>query len=84
MLIFLFLAVFNNFFTSHVDNESVRRRLALVIPTGVPTTIANNIIEMPSPVAHKTVKDLSKQSKEAINFLSLLLIDSVFLISAMK
>ena len=74
---FLFLVVFNNFFTSSVDNENVRLRLALAIPTGVPITVANDATEMLPFVADKTIKDLSKQLKEAIYLLSLLLIKSI-------
>ena len=65
---FLFLVVFNNFFTSPVDNKNVRLRHALAIPTGVPITVANDVIEKInniinlyySFVADKTIKDLSK------------------------
>ena len=75
MLLFSFLVVFNNFFTSPVDKKNVRLRLALAIPTGVPITAANNAIEMLSVVADKTIKYLyqlkTKQSKEAIYLLSL-------------
>ena len=60
MLFFLFLVVFNIFFTSPVENENVRLRLALAIPTGVPITNANDAIEMLPLVADKTIKDLSK------------------------
>ena len=56
---FLFLVVFNNFFTIPVDNENVRLRLALPIPTGVPITVANDAIETLPLVADKTIKDLS-------------------------
>ena len=58
MLLFSFLVVFNNFFTSPVDKKNVRLRLALVIPTGVPITVANDAIEMLPVVADKTIKDL--------------------------
>ena len=75
MLLFSFLVVFNNFFTSPADKKNVRLRLALAIPTGVPITAANNTIEMPPVVADKTIKYLyqlkTKQSKEAIYLLSL-------------
>ena len=75
MLLFSFLVVFNNFFTSPVDKKNVRLRLALAIPTGVPITAANNAIEMLPVVADKTIKYLyqlkTKQSKEAIYLLSL-------------
>ena len=57
---FLFLAAFNNFFASPVHNENVRIRLAIVIPTVVPRTVANDAIEMLPLAADKTIKDLSK------------------------
>ena len=57
---FLFLVVFNSFFTSPVDNENVRLRLATAIPTGVPITVANNAVETLPLVADKTIKNLSK------------------------
>ena len=41
---FLFLLAFNNFFTSPVDNQNVRLRLALAIPTDFPITVSNNVI----------------------------------------
>ena len=52
---FLYLVVVSNFFTSPVDNENVRLRLVLVIPTGVPITVANNAIEMLPLVADNTI-----------------------------
>ena len=60
MLLFLFFAIFNNFFTSPVDNENVRLILALAIPTGVSITVANDTIEILPLVADKTITDLSK------------------------
>ena len=48
----LFLIIF---YTSPVDNENVRLRLARVIPTGVPITVANNAIEMLPPFADNTI-----------------------------
>ena len=65
---FLFLVVFNKScksllkvfyksFTSPVDNENLRLRLALAIPTGVPITALNEAIEMLPLVADKTIKD---------------------------
>ena len=54
------------------------------MPTGVPTTVANDAIEILPLVADKTIKDLSKQSKEAIYLLNLLLINSLSLVSATK
>ena len=48
MLFFLFLVVFNNFFTS--------LRLALAISIGVPITVAKYAIEMLPLVADKQLK----------------------------
>ena len=56
MLFFLFLVAFNNFFTSPVQNENARLKLALVIPI----TVAKDAIETPPLVTDKTIKDLSK------------------------
>ena len=81
MLLFL---VFNSFFTSPADNENVRLRLALSISTSIPITVANDAIEMIPLVADKTIKDLSKKLKEAIYLPSLLLINTLSLISAIK
>ena len=61
MLLFFISCFFKKFFfASHVDNENVRLRLALAIPTGVPITAANYAIKMLPLVADKTIKDLSK------------------------
>ena len=57
---FLFLVAFNNFFTSPVHNENARLRFALVIPIGIPMTVASNAIEMLPLVIYRTIKDLSK------------------------
>ena len=46
MLFFLFLVVLTFCFTSSVDNENVRLRVALAILTGIPITVANDAIEM--------------------------------------
>ena len=56
MLLFLFLIIFNNFFTSPVDNENVILRLALAIPTGVPITVANNAIKCYHLLLRKKLK----------------------------
>ena len=62
-MLFLFIpCCFNSFFTVPVEIESVRLRLALAIPTGVPRTVANDTIEMLPLVADKTIKDLVKRS----------------------
>ena len=47
---FLFLLVFNSFFTNSVVTENARLQLALIIPTGAPKTVANDAIEI-LPVA---------------------------------
>ena len=70
------------FFTSPVDNENARVRLALAIPIGVPITVANDGVEMLLLVSNKTIKDF--KSKEAIYLLIYLLINSLSLISATK
>ena len=57
MFLFLFLVVFNNFFTSPVHNENVRLRLTLAVPTGIPITVVNDAIEMLPIVADKTIKE---------------------------
>ena len=67
-----------------VEIENARLKLALIIPTGAPMTVANDAIEMLPVVTDKTINDLSKYSKEAIYLLSLLLINSLSLIAATK
>ena len=67
-----------------VEIENARLKLALIIPTGAPITVANDAIEMLPVVTDKTINDLSKYSKEAIYLLSLLLINSLSLIAATK
>ena len=60
MLLFLFFVAFNNFFTSCVDNENARLRLALVILIGVPIAVAKDAVETPPLATDQTIKDLSK------------------------
>ena len=52
---FLFLVVFNSFFTSSVEIENARLKLALAIPTSVSITVANGAIEILPLVADKTI-----------------------------
>ena len=52
---FLFLVIFNIFFTISVDIENSRLKLALAISTGAPITVANDAIEMLPLVADKTI-----------------------------
>ena len=73
----LFLTMF---FIINVEIENARLKNALVIPTDAPMTVASDAIEMLQVVADKTIKD----SKEAIYLRSLLLINSLSLISAIK
>ena len=82
--LFLFPLVFNNVFTIPVVIENAKLKLALAIPTGAPITVANDAIDSPSFAADKTIKDLSKYSKETIYLLKLLLISSLSLISPIK
>ena len=67
-----------------VEIENARLKLALITRTCAPMTAANDVIEMLPVVTDKTINDLSKYSKEAIYLLSLLLINSLTLVSATK
>ena len=60
MFSFLFLVVFNSFYTSPVEIENARIKLALIIPTGAPITVANDSIETLPVVTGKINNDLSK------------------------
>ena len=57
---FLFLVVFNSFFTVPVKSENARLKLAFTIPTGAPVTVENDAIEMPPVITDKKINDLSK------------------------
>ena len=48
------------FFTISIVNENAKLKPALATPIGTPITVANEAIEIPSLVADKTIKDLSK------------------------
>ena len=63
----LFSVVYNNFFTIPVEFEYARLTCALGIPKRAPTTVANDAIGMLLAFTDKTIKDLSKKSKEAIS-----------------
>ena len=55
----MFLVIFSNFLTIPVVREKIKVKLALAIPTGAPTTLADEMIQTPLLVAHKTIKILS-------------------------
>ena len=57
---FLFHVVLNSFFTTPVKIENERLKLALVIPTGAPITVANDAMVKLPVVTDKTINDLSK------------------------
>ena len=43
-----------------MEIETARLKLALIIPTGAPITVANDAIEMLPVVIDKTINDLPK------------------------
>ena len=45
--------------TIHVVKEKMKVKIALIIPTGAPTILANEIVDTPPVVALKTIKILS-------------------------
>ena len=49
----------SNILTIPVVRKKIRVKLALVIPTGAPTTLLNEQIDTPPTVALKTIKILS-------------------------
>ena len=55
---FLFV-VFNNFFVIPVAKENTIVNPALAFPTGAPTTLAWEVIQIPPVVAFKIIKILS-------------------------
>ena len=68
----MFLVIFSNFLTIPVVREKIKVKLALAIPTGAPTTLADEMIQTPLLVALKTIKILSMQSKTVIYLLNFL------------
>ena len=60
ILLFFYFLLFLAIFPSSVDNQNVRLRLALAIPTGVPIAAVNDAIEILPLFADKTIKKLSK------------------------
>ena len=60
-MFFLLISCFcNTFFTSPVEIENARLKLALTIPTGVQITVANDAIETLPVVIEKTISDVTK------------------------
>ena len=57
--LFLFLVMLSNFLISSLVREKTRVKIALDIPTGAPTTLVNEMIDIPPLVALKTIKILS-------------------------
>ena len=53
---FLFLVIFNNFLTILVVREKSKVTLALAIPNGAPTILANEKLDTPPLSAPKTIK----------------------------
>ena len=57
---FLFLVLFNSFFTIPAKIKNARLKLALAIPTGAPATVTNVAIETLPAGTDKTIYDLSE------------------------
>ena len=53
---FLFLVIFIIFLTIPVAREKNKVKIALAIPTGAPTILVNEIIDLPPLVALKIIK----------------------------
>ena len=56
---FLFFVIISNFLIIPVYREKIKVKLALTIPTDVPITLVNEIIDIPLVVALKIIKILS-------------------------
>ena len=50
----------SNFLIIPVVTEKIKVKLALAIPTGAPTTLADEMIETPLLVELKTIKTMSR------------------------
>ena len=53
---FFFLVIFNNVLVIPVVREKIKVKLALAIPTGAPTILVNQQIDMPPLAALKAIK----------------------------
>ena len=56
---FLFVVIFSKSLTIAVVREKIKEKLALAIPTGAPTILVNEIIDIALVVSLKTSKSLS-------------------------
>ena len=63
---FLVILIYIFFFIVPVVKEKIKVKLALDIPTGAPTMLVKEMIDIPPVVAFKIIKILSMQSK-AVN-----------------
>ena len=61
---FLFLVVFNSFFTIPVVIENAKLQLALITPTGAPITVANDAVEMLPVVTDKAIMTYQNSQKK--------------------
>ena len=55
---FLFLVVLNTFLVLPVAKDKIKVNIAPAIPTGAPTTLADEIIQTPPLVAQRTINTL--------------------------
>ena len=78
---FLLLVMLSNLLLVPVVREKIKAKLALVIPTGAPTRLVDEMIQTLSLAALKTIKTLSMSSKAARYVLNFLLHDIFWLIS---
>ena len=62
----MLLVILIIFFIIPVVKEKIKVKLALAIPTGAPTMLVKEMIDIPPVVAFKIIKILSMQSK-AVN-----------------
>ena len=62
-LFFLLLAIFNSIFGIPFAIEKLKVKHALVIPTGAPAVLVNEIIDTPPLVALKIIKNFSIYQK---------------------
>ena len=63
---FIFIVVFNSFFTIPLKTQNERLKLALTIPTGAPITVANDAIKMLRVITDKTMTYQNSEKKQLI------------------